>query len=229
MKSFHKPGENKTNAMIDIETLSVKTNAVIFSIACVIFNPHKKHIEDFVIDKIRINISRDGQEELGLETDENAIALWNKDELKEIFKILNTNQVNIKEGLINLTKFISKYNVYKIWANSPNFDMVILETAFDKCGLKKPWNFWQFMDVRTVMNLDFHLLKGNPITRKGKDEWVKYYSEKKKKLKNKITSFDKEVMSEHDPLYDCYSQICNIQKCLCFNGRALKKIKTENN
>ncbi len=196
--------EKKPHAMIDIETLSTKTNSVIFCIACIIFDPFKKELKDFVIDKMRVNICHIGQDKFGLETDKDSILFWKKTENKRTFEELNKNQVFIKDALLQLSEFISKYNVLKIWSNSPNFDMVILNTAFEKCDMvnKIPWKYWQYMDVRTVVNLGIRNLK--------KLDNIKEIEE----IEKNILEHDKDVISLHDPLYDCYFQICKIQKCL---------------
>jgi len=42
---------------------------------------------------------------------------------------------------------------YKVWANSPAFDLVLLKSAYKVCKMKAPWHFRDEMDVRTLDNL----------------------------------------------------------------------------
>lgn len=39
------------------------------------------------------------------------------------------------------------------WANSPAFDLVIIDSAYRSVGQKKPWHFTNERDFRTVRNL----------------------------------------------------------------------------
>ena len=40
-----------------------------------------------------------------------------------------------------------------IWGNGAAFDNVILRTAYERLGLKAPWNFWDDRCFRTVKAL----------------------------------------------------------------------------
>ena len=65
--------------------------------------------------------------------------------------ILHKDRTNIHDALKSLTKFVknSKY----IWANSPNFDCIILENAYKLCNLEIPWKFYNLRDTRTIYDL----------------------------------------------------------------------------
>jgi hypothetical protein len=39
----------------------------------------------------------------------------------------------------------------RVWANGPQFDLVILQSAFDRYGIKRPWICWQERCVRTAL------------------------------------------------------------------------------
>jgi len=82
--------------------------------------------------------------------------------------------------LIELTNFLKdcKY----IWANSPNFDCVILENAYRCCNLEIPWKYWNLRDCRTIYDLGNTSLKS-------------------------ITAETK-----HNSLEDCYNQILCLNK-----------------
>jgi len=40
----------------------------------------------------------------------------------------------------------------RIWCNSPNFDLAILGGAYDRAGIKRPWNWSRERDFRTLRN-----------------------------------------------------------------------------
>jgi len=216
-RNFHPKDKGKDkitpithNAMIDIETLSTKPNASIFSIACVIFNTDEKKIDKFFIDKIRINVSLFEQSQLGLDIDQDTCNFWLcSDEKLEIFDLLTKDAVPLKDALEVLSSFIKNHNVSRVWANSPTFDAIILENAYRACGIgeKIPWKFWQLMDVRTVSNLSLRKMKGYQ------------YKDEKTRFNQEILEFDKTTLSNHDPLYDCYLQILIIQNQLLIDEK----------
>ncbi len=41
----------------------------------------------------------------------------------------------------------------RVWANGPQFDLVILQSAFDRYQLKRPWLCWQERCVRTALEM----------------------------------------------------------------------------
>jgi hypothetical protein len=41
----------------------------------------------------------------------------------------------------------------RVWANGPQFDLVILQSAFDRYGIKRPWVCWQERCVRTALEM----------------------------------------------------------------------------
>lgn len=41
----------------------------------------------------------------------------------------------------------------RIWANGPSFDIAILQAAYDRYGVDRPWTCWQERCVRTALEL----------------------------------------------------------------------------
>jgi hypothetical protein len=39
-----------------------------------------------------------------------------------------------------------------IWGHGSWFDMPILATAYQNCGMKEPWKFWNVRDTRTILD-----------------------------------------------------------------------------
>lgn len=55
-----------------------------------------------------------------------------------------------------LEELVMWQRIHKIdilWANSPNFDMMLLEDLFRHVGMENPFRFYNYMDVRTVRNM----------------------------------------------------------------------------
>lgn len=137
----------KFDVMIDIETLSTETNALILTISAVKFDMKEDNI-----DSLHYRVDRESCEKLKMHVDENTVKWWNtqKNEAQlEVFE--EKDRFSIKFVLLKLTEFVKDGNCF--WSHSPNFDYVILESAYKKCKLQPPWKFWQLRDTRTVYDL----------------------------------------------------------------------------
>ena len=141
-----------TDIMLDIETLSTRPNAVILTIGAIKFN-RKDPVKDILkMKSIYLRISHDSCVKAGLHVDPNTVKWWNEQSKEARYEALENNErIDLKDGLILLTKFVKDSKC--IWANSPNFDCVILENAYRECGLEVPWKFWNLRDCRTVYDL----------------------------------------------------------------------------
>jgi DNA polymerase III epsilon subunit-like protein len=148
-----------TDVMIDIETLSTSPNALILTIGAIKFNRKGvlKKIDD--LDTFYVRINQDSCKSLGMDVNNDTVSWWlsQSDDAKyEVFE--NKDRMNIKEGLLKLYDFIKPTRY--VWANSPNFDCVILENAFKLCDIEVPWKFWNLRDCRTVYDLGNTRLSG---------------------------------------------------------------------
>ena len=140
------------DCMIDIETLSIKPNATILTIGAIKFNKsiQERPLKDMETFYIRIN--KNSCEKLKMDVDPKTIEWWKTQNDKTYYEAFeNTDRIDIKEGLVQLSNFLKGHK--NIWANSPNFDIVILENAYNCCKLDIPWNFWNLRDTRTVYDL----------------------------------------------------------------------------
>lgn len=168
--------------MIDIETLGTNPNSCILTIGAIKFNRNKDIGDLKDCERFYIRIDQKSCENLGMEVNNDTLEWWKNQNPQSRYEALDNmkNRIDIKDGLLELKKFIkdSKY----IWANSPNFDCVILENAYKKCNLEVPWKFWNLRDCRTVYDI------GN----------------------TNLKSFVKETI--HHSLIDCYNQILCLQK-----------------
>ena len=167
--------------MIDIETLSTQNNALILTVGAIKFS-RAKDIEPLEkTDNFYRRIDITSCKKLNMDIDNNTVQWWNKQTKEARYEAIeNKDRQDIKDVLLELTNFIknSKY----IWANSPNFDCVILENAYRCCELEIPWKFWNLRDCRTIYDLGNTSLKS-------------------------ITAETK-----HNSLEDCYNQIFCLNK-----------------
>jgi len=185
------------DAMIDIETLDVSPTSIVVSIGYIIFKMEPT-IKDSVKYTKRYNIQIEGQEALGLTRSVKTEKFWKRPQNKEAFENLQKDTIPLKTTLESLTKDLASIRIQNFWANSPNFDYVILENAYKACGIgcdQIPWKFYQLRDVRTVKWVSGqyfgHLKRNSEEDRKGILEFL-------------------DDISSHDPLFDCAMQIMDV-------------------
>lgn len=129
--------------MVDIETLGRDAGCVILSVGAVRFS------EDGIEQSYYESVNRESCEHAGLETDDETLEWW-QDQPEEAREVL-TGGEDLEVVLDNLRAFYMGAD--EVWANSPAFDVKILEAAYDAVGLEPPWNFWETRDVRTIKAL----------------------------------------------------------------------------
>ena len=138
-----------THAMIDIETLGTKPDAVILSVGAIKFDPFSSN-EPFDGKHWRLDV--DAQTEKGREVNDDTLAWWAKQdpEIQE--------DAFGESGRTDCFQFMKELNAWltgceAVWCQGPQFDMVILENFFDNFGHHKNWFYWQISDCRTLFKL----------------------------------------------------------------------------
>lgn len=67
----------------------------------------------------------------------------------------------IKDVLISFARWLEAISPDPdqliVWANGASFDFPILTESFRRCGLPRPWHFWNERDYRTVKAMHPHL------------------------------------------------------------------------
>ncbi|WP_420911287.1 3'-5' exonuclease [Yersinia ruckeri] len=136
--------------MIDIETLDVKSTAVILSIAAVFFEPTSGDLGH----EFYVSISTD-IEQIGRTTSISTISWWLKQSDEARSAVTSTRGKSLVEALTDLSSFIEKYSVdeVQVWGNGKDFDCEILQNAYAWAGLECPWHFRNTLDVRTIVAL----------------------------------------------------------------------------
>lgn len=132
--------------MIDIETLGKTPDSVILSIGAAFFDLETGKVGETFYQPI----FEDSQPFRSVSR--STIDWWNEqsDEARKVF--FDENRKPLVDALLSLRKFMkTKNNV--VWAQGPQFDIMILENAFDEESMNYPWEFWKIRDSRTVIQL----------------------------------------------------------------------------
>jgi hypothetical protein len=148
--------------MIDLETYSVEPNAVILTIGAIKFSrtgsvQAKKKLSTFY-RRITLKSCKD----VGLHTNPETVEWWSAQEKTAMYEAIgNPDRIPLKQALEEFNNWFR--GSYIVWANSPSFDCVILESAAKACGSKIPWKFWNTRDCRTLFDLGNVRIKDLPI------------------------------------------------------------------
>ncbi len=138
---------NKPHLMVDLETLSTHQNATIVSIGAVKFT-----FEDGLGEEFLINISPKTCIERGLHV-EKATLKWWLTQPKEIINLWKFNPQPLDEALVKFNDFVGTTKNQFIWAHGAIFDLGVIRSAFEACGVERNWKYWVEMDDRTIFNL----------------------------------------------------------------------------
>ena len=174
--------------MVDIETESTQPNAIILSIAAVKFNAQTLDtVEGINQHTFYRNIIRADAASWGLHSDPDTLKWWSE-QAPEARAALEPNQVPLKGALLEFAHFCTEEpRACRLWAKDPDFDAVILRSAFRACDLAPfPVPFWLTRSVRTIQDLAYPSVHDLPKIRVG---------------------------THHNALDDCASQALMVQHC----------------
>lgn len=138
----------KIEAMIDIETLDTGPRAVVLSVGVVKFTQDEGVVGQKFYDLLTL------QDQFVYErtVSESTLFWWaaaSDAAREEAFRI--DGRRDPWDVIKDLTAFL--VGIHDIWANSPSFDCVILDTLADDLSLPSPWLYWDLRDLRTAREL----------------------------------------------------------------------------
>ena len=178
-----------TNIMLDLETLSTRSNAAILIIAAIRFNDGETWTSRMTENNVKKydhfyrRITLDSCKDYGFHVDPETEEWWSKQNKDIKYEALeNPDRVRIPKALKEFSQWIGDPTKVKIWGNGSSFDCGILGNAYKQCSLDIPWKFWLERDLRTIMDI------------------------------GGIKAYDLPKDGLHNALYDCYRQIIGLQR-----------------
>lgn len=173
--------------MIDLETLSVRPDAVILIIGAIKFDRTAEwstKIKQSNIDKQKTfyaKIDIGSCTDLGMRIEPETQKWWREQDKKvkdEAFG--GSDRIPLKQALEMFSEWFkgSKF----VWGHGSVFDIAILGDAYKRCGMDIPWKFWMVRDTRTVYDM-------------GSVRLGMFHNDTK-----------------HNALFDCYTQVLGLQK-----------------
>ncbi|WP_337049972.1 3'-5' exonuclease [Serratia fonticola] len=139
--------------MVDLETMGNGNNAPIVAIGAVFFEPTTGELGQQFNTPVKLTSDMSA----GAVPDGDTIIWWltQSEEARAI--IANKRAPDIQTALDELTTFVASAcespKHLKVWGNGAAFDNVILRAAYERCGRAPCWNWFNDMDVRTVVAL----------------------------------------------------------------------------
>jgi hypothetical protein len=150
------------NVMLDIETLSVSKNAAIISIGAVFFNPATGELGN----EFYQTITRASCEAQGFDVDGDTLQWWSEQSLEARAVLWCEKATHIVLALDAFNRWILENTIdtkhIEIWGNGASFDCGILDNAFGRCNISRPWRYANERDVRTIVSLGRNLLNIDP-------------------------------------------------------------------
>lgn len=146
MIDLRKPG-----IMLDLETMSTQHDAAITSIGAVRFD------EIGIINRFSADVSLQSSIDYGLRVDADTVLWWmgRSDEAREQFQ---RPTIPLDRALMDFATWIGDDDA-KVWGNGSDFDNVIMESAYQACGIEQPWHGKNNRCYRTIRDqfsdLDF--------------------------------------------------------------------------
>lgn len=132
--------------MLDLETMSTRSNAAIASIGAVKFS-----VEDGIIDEFYRTIDLRTCKAHGLHFDQETIDWW-KQQSPEAQKALAKDTISLTQALDEFSEWYGRKSL-PTWGNGAGFDNVIVENAYRAIGGKRPWLPWEDRCYRTMKNI----------------------------------------------------------------------------
>lgn len=161
------------NIVVDIETLSLQSDAAILSIAAVPFNPHGLVGNHPSFDKVFDVYPKGGEETLspfyevinattcalaGMHIDMETCLWWSKQDESAKAELLAREPMNIGAAMNAFHNYIESIKKAHdaeviVWAQGSDFDFPILTNAYRKVmkDAKLPWHYRNKRDARSIV------------------------------------------------------------------------------
>jgi inhibitor of KinA sporulation pathway (predicted exonuclease) len=137
--------------MIDLETMSTLPDAAILSIGACTFEIEKP---DEINGTFYRTVSLQSNEQYNRHISADTLTWWLQQK-PEALSALFEAPTNLKRALVDLRMWAQEQSptITHVIANDPDFDCVILQSAYRATGEMWPWGFWCNRSMRTITEL----------------------------------------------------------------------------
>lgn len=149
----------RTHLMVDLETMATGPQAAIVSIGACMFDPYAGPEQDIPDnDRFLQQVSLESNQRWERQLEASTIMWWMSQSDSARAGITEGTPTNLKQALVRFRLWTDTETFARtthIWANDPDFDVVILRSAFQTCQEMWPWGFWMNRSMRTVGDLAY--------------------------------------------------------------------------
>jgi exodeoxyribonuclease VIII len=135
----------KNEVMLDLETLGRQPGAVIVAIGAV------KFIDDRIVSECYLRIDPRSAVAEGLSIDADTVCWWLTRSETARLELVKSGG-SLREALFAFGSWLDDPNA-EVWGNGAGFDNVLLAEAYDRCGIARPWQWWNDRCYRTMKAL----------------------------------------------------------------------------
>lgn len=158
------------NIAIDLETLSLESDAAIISIAAVPFNPMVEEVNVFNVFQVFPKGADKELEEFyevvnatscalqGMHIDMETVKWWSRQNTESKAELLTRHPLNIGEAMNAFHNYLEgmkkAYDAeIVVWAQGADFDFPKLRNAYRNCmmGTSLPWGYREVRDARSIV------------------------------------------------------------------------------
>lgn len=137
-----------TDVMVDIETLGLTGGDIILSVAFLEFHLEDGHARG---DTLEINFDLKDSAKLGFNIDVETLMWWLKQD-RETFEKNLKDPMPVDHALRRIINWFRDRDL-RVWANSPQMDLVLLKSYYRKLQMPVPWSYRNECDCRTIAML----------------------------------------------------------------------------
>lgn len=147
------------NVMVDIETFGRRPRGLVVSIGAVVFSSHEAlSLRDTVTEFHAVLSWEAALAESRFEKNLDTLEWWHKKNPEAYARL----RVLMKDSTLNTIQLLDQFCKWvapfcekgaKVWANSPSFDLVLLENTAKEVGIRFPITYNAENDYRTLTNL----------------------------------------------------------------------------
>ena len=158
------------NIAIDLETLSLESDAAIGSIAAVPFNPNVEVFNDYSVFQVIPEGATEPLSEFyevvnatscalqGMHIDMETVKWWSCQKPEAKAELLSRQPLNIGEAMNAFHNYVEgmkrAYDAdIVVWAQGADFDFPKIRNAYNKClnGVNRPWGYRDVRDARSIV------------------------------------------------------------------------------
>lgn len=134
--------------MIDLETMSTRSDAAITQVGAVMFDPNKGTLGAEFCEHVKLT------EDSG-HMDPGTVRWWlgQSDAARQALLAGQQMAPALHEVLDSFSTFVRRERPAAIWSHGATFDLPIMEAAFRRCDMTVPWSYYSNRDTRTLFDI----------------------------------------------------------------------------